>query len=186
MQEQVDGLPAGIPTRYPIARRWWRLRGRHHGVSIAVWLGDTVLAVHHSYKPGLRLPGGGLAWREGHHKAAVRELREEVGVTLDPAQLKLVASLPTSLGFVHLYEARVEAMPELVIDRREITEARFVRPRCFTKWAIRTELAYIYATHWRNGARGGKRPENASVLTAPASQQAATSVCPGRFAPQFD
>ena len=49
-------------------------------------------------------------------------------MTFDPAQLKLVASLPTPLGFVHLYEARVEAMPELVIDRREITEARFVRP----------------------------------------------------------
>jgi ADP-ribose pyrophosphatase YjhB (NUDIX family) len=31
----------------------------------------------------VRLPGGGVAWREDHHKAAVRELREEVGVTLD-------------------------------------------------------------------------------------------------------
>ena len=42
---------------YPIVRRWWRLHGRHSGVGIAVWCGDTVLAVRHSYKPGLRLPG---------------------------------------------------------------------------------------------------------------------------------
>ena len=129
MQEQVDRVyRLAYRLAYPIARRWWRLRGRHHGVSIAVWLGDTVLAVHHSYKPGLRLPGGGVAWHEDHHKAAVRELREKVGVTLDPAQLWLVASVPTPLGFVHLYEARVEVMPELVIDRREITDARFVQP----------------------------------------------------------
>ena len=127
MQEQADWVyRLAYRLAYPVARRWWRLYGRHHGVSIAVWLGDTVLAVHHWYKPGLRLPGGGVAWREDHHKAAVRELREEVGMTLDPAQLRLVASMPTPLGFCHLYEARVEAMPELAIDRREITEACFV------------------------------------------------------------
>jgi 8-oxo-dGTP diphosphatase len=58
MQEQVDRVyRLAYRLAYPIARRWWRLYGRHHGVSIAVWLGDTILAVHHSYKPGLRLPG---------------------------------------------------------------------------------------------------------------------------------
>jgi ADP-ribose pyrophosphatase YjhB (NUDIX family) len=91
-------------------------------------LGDTVLAVRHSYKPGLRLPGGGVAWREDPRRAAARELREEAGVSADPEQLKLVASVPTRHGLVYLYEVRVAAMPELVIDRREIIEARFVRP----------------------------------------------------------
>ena len=38
---------------YPIAKRWWRLHGRNRGVSIAVWLGDTVLT-----QP---VPGGDLA-----------------------------------------------------------------------------------------------------------------------------
>ena len=61
-------------------------------------------------------------------------------MTLDPAQLRLVASMPTPLGFCHLYEARVEAMPELAIDRREITEACFVRP------------ALLYEMRYRNGA----------------------------------
>ena len=87
-------------TGVPIVRRWWRLHGRHSGVGIAVWCGDTVLAVRHLYKPGLRLPGGGIAWRENHHQAAVRELREEVGVILDPAELKagrLSAHPPLSL-----------------------------------------------------------------------------------------
>ena len=129
MQEQVDrACRLAYRLAYPIAWCWWRLHGRHHGVAIAVWLGDTVLAVRHSYKAGLRLPGGGVEWREDHHKAAGRELREEVGVIIDPAQLRLVASVPTRSGPVYLYEARVEALPELVIDRREIIEARFIPP----------------------------------------------------------
>src|SRR3954463_16419468 len=68
MHEQVDRVyRLAYRLAYPVARSWWRLSGCHHGVSIAVWLGDTVLAVHHSYKPGLRLPGGGVAWREEAH-----------------------------------------------------------------------------------------------------------------------
>lgn len=125
LQEQVDRF---YRLAYPIARRWWRLHGCHHGVLIAVWLGDSVLAVRHSYKPGLRLPGGGVAWGEDHNQAAVRELFEEVGMIVDPAQLKVVAQVPTRHGLSCLYEARVDTMPELVIDRREIIEARFVRP----------------------------------------------------------
>ena len=76
-----------------------------------------------------------------HHKAAVRELREEVGVILDPAELRLVVSVPTRL---YLYEARVGAMPELVIDRREITEARFVRPMLLYEMRFRNRIgAYL-------------------------------------------
>jgi ADP-ribose pyrophosphatase YjhB (NUDIX family) len=143
-QEQVDRVyRLAYRLAYPIAKRWWRLHGRHRGVSIAVWLGDTVLAVRHSYKPGLRLPGGGLAWREDHHRAAARELREEVGVSADPGQLKLVASVPTRHGLVYLYEVRVEAMPELVIDRREIIEARFVLPTMLYRTKASTILTAL-------------------------------------------
>jgi ADP-ribose pyrophosphatase YjhB (NUDIX family) len=146
-QKQVDRVyRLAYRLAYPIARRWWRIYGRHHGVSIAVWLGDMVLAVRHSYKPGLQLPGGGVAWREGHHEAAARELREEVGVTVDPAQLKLVVPVPTRHGLVYLYEATVEAMPELSIDRREIIEARFVRPTMLDEMRYRTKVG-MYLRH---------------------------------------
>ena len=143
-QEQADRVyRLAYRLGYPIAKRWWRLHGRHRGVSIAVWLGDTVLAVRHSYKPGLRLPGGGVAWREDHRRAAVHELREEVGVSADPEQLKLVASVPTRHGLVYLYEVRVAAMPELVIDRREIIEARFVRPTMLYRTKLSTILTAL-------------------------------------------
>jgi 8-oxo-dGTP pyrophosphatase MutT (NUDIX family) len=116
------------------------LHGRHNGVAIVVWLGDTVLAVRHSYKPGLCLPGGGVGLREDHQKAAVRELREEVGLKLDAATLRLLASTLTPCGPVYLYETRIEAMPKLTIDRREIIEARFVPPLSLYELHHRTTI----------------------------------------------
>jgi hypothetical protein len=83
-------------------------------------------------------------------------------VTLDPAQLRLVVSGPTSLGFFHLYEARIEAMPELVIDRREITEARFVRPNL------------LYEMRFRSGVGPYLRRTRERSDTADRSGQAAT------------
>ncbi len=125
---------------YPIAGFWWRLHRRHNGVAVAVWLGETVLGVRHSYKPGLRLPGGGVGPREAHHQAAVRELREEVGLSLDAAKLRLIASTRTQCGPVYLYETQIEAMPELTIDRREIIEARFVPPLSLYQLQHRTRV----------------------------------------------
>src|ERR1700720_2355348 len=57
---------------YPLARRWWAWRG-HNATAIAVWFGERVLVVRHSYKPGLRLPGGGVKAGENHRLAAIRE-----------------------------------------------------------------------------------------------------------------
>jgi 8-oxo-dGTP pyrophosphatase MutT (NUDIX family) len=111
---------------YPVIRRWWRLYG-HDGVEIAVWLEDCVLAVRHSYKRGLHLPGGGIAKGEDHRITAVRELQEEVGIAIDPSQLRLVFTAKSLHGVLHFYEAQLEAMPALKIDRREIVEAVFCR-----------------------------------------------------------
>jgi 8-oxo-dGTP diphosphatase len=112
---------------YPVMRRWWRFYG-HDGVEIAVWLEDYVLAVRHSYRQGLYLPGGGISKGEDHRIAAVRELHEEVGIAIDPSQLRLLFSVKSMHGVLHFYEARLEAMPALKIDRREIVEAVFCRP----------------------------------------------------------
>jgi 8-oxo-dGTP pyrophosphatase MutT (NUDIX family) len=112
---------------YPVIRRWWRLYG-HDGVEIAVWLGDSVLAVRHSYKSGLHLPGGGTTKGEDHRITAVRELEEEVGLAIDPAQLRLVFTTRSRNGVLHFYETRLKARPALRIDRREIVEAVFLTP----------------------------------------------------------
>ena len=111
---------------------WWRLSGRHHGVKVAVWLGDRVLGVRHSYKPGLELPAGGIGRSEDHRLTAARELAEEVGVVIDPNDLRLVLGISTQMGMLYLYEARLEIMPALRIDHREIIEAAFFSPSLLT------------------------------------------------------
>lgn len=112
---------------YPIMHRWWQLRG-HPGALMAVWLDDRVLVVRHSYKPGLRLPGGGMAKGEDPRITAARELEEEVGLVLDPAELRYVFTIGGCHGEMHLYEARLATAPKLSVDRREIVEAAFVLP----------------------------------------------------------
>ena len=129
LQEELDrGYRVAYRLAYPIMRRWWRLLKRRQGVVVAVWLDETVLAVRHSYKPGLRLVSGGVERREDPRLTAARELREEVGITIDRDALRLVGAVPTALGLIHIYEARVTEKPELVVDRREIVDACFVHP----------------------------------------------------------
>jgi 8-oxo-dGTP pyrophosphatase MutT (NUDIX family) len=125
LEEQVDRAHrVAYRLAYPVMRRWWRLLKRRQFVVVAVWLDDTVLAVRHSYKPGMTLLYGGARWREDHRQAAARELQEEVGITIDPDTLRLVMATPN----MHLYELRLTEPPELQIDRREVVEACFVHP----------------------------------------------------------
>jgi len=113
---------------YPMAERWWQFRQNHDGVLIAVWVGEHILAVRHSYKTGLHMPGGGIARGEHPATAAVRELQEEVGISIKSTQLRLVCSFASRHGWIHLYEAQIKTMPKLRIDRREIIEAAFLPP----------------------------------------------------------
>jgi 8-oxo-dGTP pyrophosphatase MutT (NUDIX family) len=56
LEEQVDRAHrVAYRLAYPFMRRWWRLLKRRQFVVVAVWLDDTVLAVGHSYKPGMTL-----------------------------------------------------------------------------------------------------------------------------------
>jgi hypothetical protein len=72
VQEQVD-------RAYRVAYRlvflfvwcWWRLFQPHQGIVVTVWLDDTILAVRHSYKPGLRLVGGHVGRHKDHQWQSV-------------------------------------------------------------------------------------------------------------------
>lgn len=54
------------------------------GVRVVVFDGaDHVFLVRHSYTPGWHFPGGGVDKRETCRMAAIREVREEAGLTLE-------------------------------------------------------------------------------------------------------
>ncbi len=109
---------------YPIASLWWRLLG-NTGITVAVWVGERVLLVRHSYKPGLRLPGGSVRSGEAPCLAAARELQEEVGLTVAPSDLHLVGPFQDTYGTDYLYEIELAVQPKLRVDRREIVSAGF-------------------------------------------------------------
>ena len=63
-------------------------RPHTHGALVAIWHNNKLLLVQTSYRKGYGLPGGGLQPGEGAHEAAVRELKEELGLAIEGAWLQ--------------------------------------------------------------------------------------------------
>jgi 8-oxo-dGTP pyrophosphatase MutT (NUDIX family) len=112
---------------FPIARLWWRLRRRpHQGALVAVHVGPALLLVRPSYRVEWTLPGGGIRRGETAEAAARRELAEETGLLATELRLVRVAS-GVSDGRpdrVHFFELRLDRLPDLRLDNREIVAAR--------------------------------------------------------------
>ena len=113
---------------YPLAKQWWKWRGLE-GCAVAVWRDHYVLAVSHSYKPGLRLPGGGVKRSEDVQVATARELEEETGLTVPVDDLALVRCLQGRYGARTVFEAEIDYDPDLRVNNREIVYAGFVPPQ---------------------------------------------------------
>ncbi len=118
---------------YRIMRVFWAVRGRRpRGAFVAIWHAGRVLVIRTSYQNYLTFPGGISRRAEPPLETALREVREEVGVTLDPGGLRhvqddgILARLDR-VG-VTLYEAHLDRMPTVKIDQREIVFADFMEP----------------------------------------------------------
>jgi 8-oxo-dGTP pyrophosphatase MutT (NUDIX family) len=114
-------------------RAWWYLlRPKHHGALVAVWVDDRVLILRQSYRPHLSLPGGGVRRGERPIDAALRELREEVGLTLPESALSIAWEGTHFWDWRHdhvtIFEARLDSVPPVRVDGREIVEARLISP----------------------------------------------------------
>lgn len=111
-------------------RVWWWVAGPEtHGVYVAAWSGERVLLVRHSYRAGTSLPGGMRRRREAPAMTGARELREEVGIQVDPEALRLVGRIQLRhLGkrdHLHVFRLDLSGEPDVAIDRREIVWAGF-------------------------------------------------------------
>ena len=117
---------------FPLARILWRFRrAGHEGALVAVYVGRTVLLVRSSYRIEWNFPGGTVRRGETPEVAARREMAEEIG--LAGAYPLLAAG--EACGFwdgrrdrVHFFELRLERLPELQVDNREIVAARLISP----------------------------------------------------------
>ena len=124
----------GLRLGFPLARIWWRLRGRpHEGALVAVHVGPSVLLVRSSYRRAWNFPGGGVRPGESPEAAARRELNEEIGLTA-PALLPAGVASGNWDGRadrVHFFQLRLDRLPGLRLDNREIVQARLMPPEAW-------------------------------------------------------
>ncbi len=104
------------------------VRWPHIGVGVAVWHEGKLLIVQQSYRRGYSLPGGRVKRNEDPIVAACRELREEVGIIVEPDKLEPVRKDLWTRSH-QLFEYRPTDKPDIKIDNREIIEATFVDPK---------------------------------------------------------
>ncbi|HMS17095.1 MAG TPA: NUDIX hydrolase [Planctomycetota bacterium] len=109
---------------------WWILRPRRRSGHVALCVGDRVLVVRNSYRPALGLPAGQSHPGEATDSGACRELREEVGIHLDPSQLHLAGVSVNRAEYkedvAHVFEARLEAEVPPRVDGREVIWAGYL------------------------------------------------------------
>ncbi len=135
---------------------WWYVRSPiHRGAVIAVWLGDDILMIRHSYRDRLSWPGGGIKTGEAAVDAARRELNEELGLAVDRASLSFVGEVlelwEHRRDYVSIFELKLAASPALTLDRREVIGAQFMTPDA----ALASPLIPFIATYLRDHGRQG-------------------------------
>ena len=107
-------------------------RPTHHGVWIAVWSGGKLLLVRNSYRNCITLPGGGQDRGESLVDAALKELREEVGIRVEPEALDLwgqyLSLVEYKYDHINLFELQLDAPPPVELDHREVVWCQFSGP----------------------------------------------------------
>lgn len=131
-------LRPGLRLAYRLAYRglrcwWWLRRPPASGAAVALWGPGGLLVVLPSYRRELDLPGGGRGRGESAVACAVRELREEAGITVGAGML----GEARVLRFAHDHRAieltvldcrPAGPAPLPVADRVEVLDAFYATP----------------------------------------------------------
>ena len=134
---QANSLDRLFQLGYILAYRllviWWYLtHPKTTGAICAVWSAGRVLLVRSPYRPYYSFPGGFINRRESGRQAVLRELREEVSISIAPEQLKFarktVESRQHREEHTEIFEVEMAIEPRVRIDNREIVEAAFLTP----------------------------------------------------------
>ena len=111
---------------------WFFTRPDTRGAYVAVWSGNRILIIKNSYRKIFTCPSGALKRGESYLAAAVRELYEEVGLSIDPKDLKPAGRFFSQHEFkkdtIIFFEAHFLTPPRLVLDNREVVWGEFMNP----------------------------------------------------------
>jgi len=109
---------------------WFFTRPTVYGVYMAVWHRDKLLIIKNSYKKRFTIPCGRIKRGEDIAEAAVRELREEVGIILGKSQIKFVGEYSAKHDYAtdvgSFFEFGTTELPKVQVDNREVTWAEFL------------------------------------------------------------
>ena len=78
------------------------------------------------YPLAWEFPAGSALRRESSRRGAIRELDEEVGISVLPDDLVLVGRVVEERALFDLWCAHVEGEPDVVVDPEEVLEAEWV------------------------------------------------------------
>lgn len=105
-------------------------------VAVAVEYSDQLLVIQRAlgiYAGYWGLPAGKQQGNETLIETAVRELQEETGIALNPAELSLILSRATRYQeadfWFHMFRAKLEQPPLVQPNMREIAEHRWLTPK---------------------------------------------------------
>lgn len=135
---------------YRLASAYWFFRRpKTRGAYVAIWVGDTLLCLGNTYRREITVPSGGIRLGESPLAAAVRELWEEVGITLAPDRLSFAGRFTQPHEFKEdtgfFFEIRLPFRPPLRIDGTEVAWADFIRPDAIDSSAMSPLLAAYLA-----------------------------------------
>ncbi len=126
----------GVKTGETMRRGEEIPRGRYH-IGVHIWplnsRGEFLIqrrSMQVQWKPGIWAVTGGSAVKgENPLEAAQRELREELGVTAAPEEMKKVTCLRRSNSFCNVYLYLTDrAAGQFVLQKEEVSEVRWCKP----------------------------------------------------------
>lgn len=143
---------AGLWIAYRGLRVWWFIaRPHHHGAVVAIWLDDRILMVRQSYRDRWGWPGGGINPGEGPVDAVLRELDEELDLSVPRESLIFRSVVVDRWEFrydhAQIFELSLNAEPLLHPDGREVIEARFMTPTAALSLPLVPFVAAYLQTH---------------------------------------
>ena len=118
---------------YRMMRFYWGLRRpATHGALVTLWNEGQLLLIQNSYVSYRSLPGGYVGRFETGAEAAVRELREEIGIVASTDQLKKVydevKDWEGKRDHVEVFRLELGSRPVIQIDHREVVSAGWYSP----------------------------------------------------------
>lgn len=127
------GFQLAYKVAYRMMRVYWKVAHPNtHGALVAVWHRGQILLVKNSYVPYWSLPGGYVHAGETAVQAALRELKEEVGLEASASDLKLSVDVQHDWegkrDHVEIFELEAEHAPRIDIDNREVVAAELFTP----------------------------------------------------------